>query len=121
MMHARHCAVRSTALFGEELAANVGDRVLLQRYGGIATLLRAVVHQSVFADVEVTRSGAAAPLVGPAVGNVVLEPVEARVMVLLELLHLQEDIALDLAQRLELSFAVMNDADGRSEAELHGA
>src|SRR5271165_3125776 len=97
MMYARHCTVRSTALFGEELAANISDRVLLQRYAGIAPLLRAVVHQSVFADVEVTRPSAAAPLVGSAVGNVVLEPVEARVMMFLELLHLQEDIALDLA------------------------
>src|SRR5271165_5764661 len=112
MMHARHCAVWSTALFGEELAANVGDRVLLHRYAGIAALLRTVVHQAVFADVEVTRTRATAPLVGPAVGNVVLEPVEARVIVLLELLHFQKDIALIFAERLELSFAIVNDADG---------
>src|SRR5271169_2169062 len=112
MMHARHCAVRSTALFGEKLAANVGHGVFLQGYRRIATLLRAVVHQAIFADVQVTRTRPAAPLVWPAVGNVVLEPVEARVIMLLELLHFQKDIALIFAERLELSFAIVNDADG---------
>src|SRR5271169_2566225 len=112
MMHARHGTVRSAALFGEELAANVGDRVLLHRYAGIAALLRAVVHQAVFADVEVARTCAAAPLVGPAIGNVVLEPAEAGVIMLFERLHFQKDIAFILAERLELSFAIVNDADG---------
>src|SRR5271166_3067382 len=108
MMHAGNGAVRRTALFGEELSANVGDRVLLHRYSRICALLRAVVNQPVFADIEVASTCSAAPLVGPAVGNVVLKPVEASVIMLLERLHFQENIALIFAEWLQLSFSVVN-------------
>ncbi len=108
--------MRSAALLGKEFTANVGDRVLLQRYAGMTALLRAVMHQAIFANVEVASPGAAAPLVGTAFGNIVLKPVEARVMVLFKALHLQEHFALDFAQRLELPFTVVNDADGGGKA-----
>ena len=94
LMYARDSAVRRTALFGEKFAPNVVDGVLLQRNPGIAALLRAVVNQSVLANVQVASARTAPPLVRFAVGDIVLEPVEASVMVLLELLHLQEDFAL---------------------------
>ena len=47
-----------------------------ERHAGVAALLRAVVHQAVFADIEVARAGAAAPVVGPALGDGFLELVE---------------------------------------------
>src|SRR5271157_671448 len=120
-MYARNGAMRSAAFFGEKLPANVGDRVLLQRNAGIATLLRAVVHQTVLANVKVTGARPAAPVIGLAIGNVVLEPVKAGVMVLLQVLHLQKDLALVFTQRLKLSISIVNDADGGGESQLHGA
>ena len=87
----------------------------------MAALLRAIMYQAIFTDVEVSRPGATTPLVGPAFGNVVLKPVEARVMVLLEILHLQKDFAFDVTQRLELPLTVVNDADCGGEAKLHCA
>ncbi len=63
----------------EELALDVGLGVLGEGDAGIAALLGAVVDQAVFADVEVARAGAAAPVVGHAVGDGFLKLVEARV------------------------------------------
>ena len=50
--------------FGQVLATYVIAGVSCEGNSGIAALLRAVVHQAVFADVEIARSGAAAPVVG---------------------------------------------------------
>src|SRR5579862_2712707 len=127
VVHVRHLmdagdgAVRRAAFFGEELAADVVDGVLLQRNGGRAALLRAIVHQAVLADIEIACAGAASPVIGLAVGDIVLEPVHARIVALVEFLHLQKDLALALAQRTKLAIAVVNDADGGGEAELDGA
>src|SRR5689334_613550 len=114
-------AVRRAALFGNELASNIVDGVLGERLGREATLLRAIMNQSIFADVEIARAGATAPCVWLAVCNRVLEVVEARIILLLERLHQAIDFALFFLQRLELSAAVMNDADRRSKSELQGA
>src|SRR4029077_14397192 len=72
LVYARHRAVRCAALLGEKFAANVFHRVVLQRCAGKSALLRAVVHQPVFADVYVTRARAASPLVRLAMRNIVL-------------------------------------------------
>src|SRR5208337_4579296 len=88
LVYARDRTVRSAAFFGEELAANIGERVLLQRGSGITALLRAVMNESVFANVEISCPSPAAPLVRPAIGDVVLEPIEARIVSLLKSLHL---------------------------------
>ena len=45
---------------------------------GIAALLRAVVHQALFADVQIARAGATPPVVGLAFGEVVLKAGDAR-------------------------------------------
>ena len=92
-----------------------------ERRGREAALLRAVVHQAVFADVEVPRAGAASPVVRLAVGDGFLEIVDARVMLLVQLLHFVVDTPLLATQRLQLAAAIVNDADGRGEAELYGA
>src|SRR5215510_12337890 len=81
-MDAAHRAERGARLGRGELAADVVDGVAVERHGGEAALLRAVVHEPVFADVEVARARAAPPLVRPAVRDVVLEAADPRVEVL---------------------------------------
>ena len=77
LMDARNRAVRRAAFFGEVLAADVVARVRRERNSRIAALLRAVMHQAVFADVEIARAGAAAPVIGQALRDVVLKGVDA--------------------------------------------
>jgi len=65
--------VWGAGFFGEIFAAQVVAGVGGERNAGIAALLRAVVDESVFADVEIPAAGAAASVVGLALGNVVLK------------------------------------------------
>ncbi len=50
-------------LLGQEFALDVVDGVRRERRAGRAALLRAVVDEALFADIQVARAGAAAPLV----------------------------------------------------------
>ena len=75
------------------------------------------MHQAIFANVEIARACAAAPLIGTALRNVVLEAVDAREAALLHGLHLVVDTALFVIQRLQLAGAVVNDPDGRAETQ----
>ena len=63
LVHAGNGAARGAAFFGEEFAVALLVGVFHERNAGIAALLRAIVDQAVFADVEVARAGAAAPVV----------------------------------------------------------
>ena len=110
-MHTRDSAVRRARFLGVVLALYICERVLRNRDAWIAALLRAVMHQTVFADVEVTRACTAAPLVRLAVGQVVLELVDARVTLLADLFHLLVNLALDAHKRLERAKVVVNDAE----------
>ena len=92
-------AVRGAPLLGHVLALEIFHRVLFERDAGVAALLRAPVDQAVLADVEVASAGAAAPLVGLALGDCVLEPVEARVVAISQPLDLLEDLLLFVAER----------------------
>jgi len=76
------------------------------------------VNQPVFADVEIARSGAAAPVIGQTFGDVVLEAMHAREAAFFQSLHLVIDAAFLFAQRLQLPVAIVNDADRRCEAQL---
>src|SRR5262249_55276936 len=62
--------------FGVKLALQVFARVLFERDAGKAALLRAVMDEAVFADVQVTRARPAAPVVRPAVSQVLLELIQ---------------------------------------------
>src|SRR5579864_7535344 len=88
---------------------------------GIAALLGAVVHQAVFANVEVASARPTAPIIGQTLGNVVLKCVNAREAAFLERLHLVINAALFSAERLELPAVVVNDPNRRREAEFDGA
>src|SRR5688500_9739841 len=61
-MHAPDRAERRTPLGRHELPPDVRQRVGSQRHAGVSPLLRAPVHEPVFADVEVPRAGPAVPV-----------------------------------------------------------
>src|SRR5690242_24288 len=113
LVYARDGTVRRAAFLGEELTTYVGAGVLLQRNARVAPLLRAIVHQPILADVQIAGAGAAAPVVRVAIGNVVLEAVESRIVLLRELLHLLKHRALGLTQWPQLSVAIVDDPDSR--------
>src|SRR5271169_5690655 len=110
-MDATNRAVRRAGLFGEEFALEVGLGVLGQWHAGEAALLRAVVHQAVLADVEVARSGTAAPVVGLSVSDGFLELVEAGIIALLPVAHLEVNATFFVLERLELAVPVVDDSD----------
>jgi len=76
----------------------------------MAALLRAVVHQSVLAYVEVAGAGTAAPIVFLTSGNIVLETIHARKRSLSEYHDFFEYLLFPCAQRPQLPAAIMNDA-----------
>ena len=69
--------MRRARLGRVELPAKIIQRVVHQRNARIAALLRAPVDEAVFADIEIARSGTAAPLVRFAARNIMLELIEA--------------------------------------------
>src|SRR5437879_4125501 len=87
LMHARNCAMRRARLLRQILAANVIHRVLLQRNRRIPALLRAVMYEPVFANVEIARASPAAPMIRLTQRDVVLERVDPGEAALLERLH----------------------------------
>src|SRR5579863_9820231 len=115
LVNARNGAVRSAAFFGEIFAAHVIARVSCEGHAGIAPLLRAVMHQPVFANVKVASAGTASPRIGQALSDVVLEGIDAGEAALLPRLHFVVDTALFAAQRLQLATAVMDDSDSGTE------
>src|SRR5436190_22421449 len=114
LVDAGNRAVWCTAFFCNEFATDVVDRVSVQRLGGITTLLRTVVHQSVFADVQVSRSSAAAPVIRLSVRNGILKGIEAKIVIFVKRLHAAIDFTLCGAKWLEVSTAVVDYAAGRS-------
>ena len=60
-------------LFGKVFALHVSERIFLEWNAGVTALLRTVVDEAVFADVEIARPRAASPLIGLAIGQLVLE------------------------------------------------
>ena len=63
LMHTGDGALRRAGFFRHVLAAKVDFRVILQRNAGVASLLRTVVDEAVFTNIEVTRAGAASPVI----------------------------------------------------------
>src|ERR1700674_348930 len=110
-MDAGNREIRGTGLFCQELAADIVHRGFLKRNCGVAALLGAIVHQTILTNVEITSTRAAAPLIGASLRNVVLEGVDPREAALLHGLHLVVHALLFLGERLQLSTAVVNDAD----------
>ncbi len=121
LMHAGDGAVGGTGLLRQKFALYIFSPIFRQWNAGPAALLRAIMHQPVFADVKVARSGAAAPVIRLAVDDGFLKVIEAGIMLLCQPLHFVINPALFVAQRLQLPIAVMNDADSGSKSQLQRA
>lgn len=111
LLNAANRACRSARLFRKVFALDVGECVFLERYSGIAALLRAVMHEAVFTNVEVTGAGAAAPVVRFSVRKVVLEPIEPAITLFAVVFDLAIDALFALVQRLHGAGAVVNDPE----------
>src|SRR5436190_24003795 len=100
-MNAADRAVRCARLRGVVLACDVVASPLGERHAGNTTLLRAVVHEPVLADVEVTRASAASPVIRFAFDQVCLEAANPRVHARTDANGLVVDRTFALAQRLQ--------------------
>src|SRR5574340_458925 len=75
LMDARHRARRRTGLLRQEFPPNILCRVFVKGFAGPAALLRTIMDQPVFADVEIPGAGAATPIIGLALGDVFLKAI----------------------------------------------
>lgn len=121
LLDAADRAGRSARFLSGVLALDVGECVLLERNPGIATLLRAVMNEAIFANVEVSGAGSASPIVRLSVREVVLEPIEPAVTLFSVILDLAIDALFASVERLHRAAAVVNDPEGAGESQLHGA
>ena len=103
--------MRGTGFFGQILAAEIVHGVFFKRDRRVTALLRTIVHQPILADVQITRAGAAAPLIRLALRDVVLKCIDASETAFLERLHFVINAPFFLTQGLELSSAVVNNAN----------
>jgi len=104
--------------FRKVFAAQIFGSIFFQRDARIAALLRTPVHEPILADVEVARTGAAPPIVCFALGDIVLESVDARKPALAHSHDFFEDFNLASAERFQLSLAVVQNAHGAGEAQF---
>src|SRR5579875_2525608 len=112
-MHTRNGAEGRARLLGDVFAPDIFDGVFGQRLRRKSPLLRTVMHQPVFADVEITRTRPAAPIAWLAVRDILLEIVNAREMPFLEFLHFEKDFPLAVLQGPQLTVAIVDDPDSR--------
>ena len=115
-MDAADGAVGGAALGGEEFALDVGGGVVGEGNAGVAALLAAVVDQAVFTNVEIAGAGAAAPVVGTALGYGFLKFIELCVVSLFAVGDGKVDFGLIFLKGLELAAAIVDDTDGGLEA-----
>src|SRR5439155_22684148 len=102
------------------LAAHVLDCVLVERLCRVPALLRTVMHQAVLADIQISRAGAAAPVVLTAVRDIVLEKIQLPVAAAAQFFGLEVYRALVLCQRTKLAVPIMDDPDCRGKSQLNG-
>src|SRR5438270_4296101 len=120
-MHTRNRAVRRASFFRQVFAADISDRVLLKWNSWIAALLRAVMHQPVLADIQITGAGAASPLVRLPEGDVVLKRINPGEAAFFKRLHLVIDTTFFIRQRLQLSIAIVNNSNRGAKSKLQRA
>src|ERR687896_1314639 len=118
-VHAAHCATRCAALGHVILPPQIFWTVMLQRNAGPPTLLGTPMHETVFADVEVTTARTAMPVVRLAVREVLLKAAVVR-----KIEHRRADRQnvfqnpmLAIIERLQLTMAVVDEADRRREPQ----
>ncbi len=120
LVHTTDSAIRRAAFFSQEFALNICRGVLRERDAGVATLLRAIVHQAKLANVEISSARSTPPIVGLTVGYCFLKMIEARVTAARQLAYAIPDRALRFAQRLQLATAIVNNSDRRRKSQGQG-
>src|SRR6266436_6321564 len=120
LLHAGNRAPRRAKFFREIFAVPHLGRVLRQRNPRISALLRAPMHQSVLANVQIPRARSASPVVLPPARHVVLEFIESRKRPLPQLHDLFKNFLLARSQRLQLPVVVVNNSHCARESQLHG-
>src|SRR5215472_88545 len=78
LVDTRDRAIRRAWLLPRSLPLQILAGIAFQRDGGVPPLLRAIVDQSVLADVEEPASRAAVPVIGPALRDVSLKTIVLR-------------------------------------------
>src|ERR1700679_2044551 len=119
-MHAGNGATRRATFLRHKLPLALLVRVLQQRNAGITALLRTVMNQAVFANVQVARAGSAAPVVFQPLGDVLLKLIDPRKRSLFQRDNFIEDLLLARAQRFQLPIVVVKNSESRGESELDG-
>src|SRR5437762_1610352 len=119
-MHARDGAERGASFGFGAFTHDIFARVVFEWNGGEPALLRAVVHEAVFADVEKAPSCWTVPLIRERANRVALETIEMRKrkQTAAESENAIVDACLQSTQRLELTAAVVQDANSTVESEL---
>src|SRR4051812_25938869 len=110
-MNARDSAKRRARFLCYVFTPDVSHCIVLQRLCRKASLLRAVVHEAVFADIQVARTGPATPVTRLAISNFLLEVIDLREMPFLELLHFKKHFALTVRQRPQLAVPIVDNSD----------
>ena len=121
LVHAGHGAARGAGFFGEELAVALLVSVFHDGNARIAALLRTIVDQAVFADVEIARASTAAPVVFLAARDIVLELIDTSEGLLFQRDNFFENFLLAWVQGLELAVVIVENADGGGESQSDGA
>jgi len=119
LLDATNCAGWSTGLSGQIFTPHVLFRVVLQRYGGVAALLRAIMNEAILANVEITRARAASPVIRITTRKILLEPVQSRVSTLAVVLDLAVDPLFEAIQRLHRAIAVVDDSQRTLKSKLN--
>ena len=77
-MYARYRAIRGTRFYTVIFALQVLRSVLLEWYPGKTALLRAVMYESILADVEIATARTTLPFVGESANQLLLKLVVIR-------------------------------------------
>src|SRR5262249_48377192 len=121
LLNASDSTVGGARFLGGIFPLDVGESILLERDAGIAALLGAVMDEAVFANVQIAGTGAASPIVRFAAGEIFLEPIQPAVAVLAIGPDFAIDAFLAAVQWFHRARAVVNDAEGTGETEIHSA
>ena len=78
------------------------------------------MHESIFADVDVSRPRPASPTVWLAISDVGLKPVEARIISAIHVVHFEKYITFVAIQRAQLTVTVVDNSHRRRKAKLAG-
>src|SRR5258707_526692 len=102
--------MRGAVLLGKVFTLDVGEGVFLEWNSGITALLRAIVHETVLTDIQVTGACAAFPVIGFTSRKLFLKPVKAAVALFAIALDFAVDAFFAPVQRFHRTRAVVNDA-----------